>query len=177
MARLNTVDPAAATGRVREIFDGPLAGKHINIFKGMGNSPVGLDAYLGLAGALGQGSLSDAEREAIALAIGEANACDYCKAAHTALGKGAGLSEAQTLDARRGSVDDARLGPLVRFALQIHEKRGFVDDADLEAFRAAGFSDGEVVEVLVTYVLNLYTNYFNHINDTPVDFPAAPALA
>ena len=40
MPRLNTIDPATATGKAKEIFDGPLQGKHLNIFKGMANSPA-----------------------------------------------------------------------------------------------------------------------------------------
>ena len=73
MPRLNVVDPATATGRVKEIFDGPLKGKHLNIFKGFANSPAVLDAYLGMSGALSKTSLSAKEREAIALAVAQAN--------------------------------------------------------------------------------------------------------
>ena len=141
MPCLNVVDPAATDGRVREIFDGPLAGKHLNIFKGLANSPAGLEAYLGLTGALGKGSLSPREHEAVALALAEANDCGYCRAAHTAIGKQAGLTERQTIDARKGHVeDDPKLGALVSFTLRLHEKKGFVDDADLDAFRSAGYS-------------------------------------
>ena len=178
MPRLPVIDPAAATGTVKEIFEGPLKGKEINIFKGMANSPVGLKAYLGLAGALAAGELSDKERETIALVVGEANTCDYCVAAHTALGKGAGLSEDQTVAVRRGdATGDAKLDALVRFTRAILEKKGFADEGDIEAFKSAGYHDGSVVEVIVAISMNFYTNYFNHLNETEVDFPAVPALA
>lgn len=177
MPRLNTIDPATATGRAKEIFDGPLKGKHFNIFKAMANSPAVLDFYLGMGGASKQFELTAAQQEAIQLVVGEANGCDYCVAAHTALGKAAGLTEAQTIAARRGAIeDDAKLAAVTRFATAIHEKRGFVSDEDVQAFKGAGFSDGAVAEAVATYSLALFTNYFNHVNDTPVDFPAAPAI-
>ncbi|MEL7473832.1 MAG: carboxymuconolactone decarboxylase family protein, partial [Planctomycetota bacterium] len=99
MARLQVVDPATASGRAKEIFDGPLKGKHFNIFKGMANSPAVLDFYLGMGGAASKFELTGAQQEAIQLAVGEANGCGYCVAAHTAIGKGAGLSEEQTVAA------------------------------------------------------------------------------
>ncbi len=176
MPRLNVVDPATETGRVKEIFDGPLKGKHLNIFKGFANSPAVLDAYLAMSGALNNSSLSGKDREAVALAVGQANDCNYCLAAHTALGKMAGMSEAETIAARRGDSDDPRIAALTKFAQAIHEKRGWVSDDNLATFRAAGFSDGEVAEVVAVYALNLFSNYFNHLNETEIDFPAAPAL-
>ncbi len=177
MPRLNTVDPATATGKAREIFDGPLKGKHLNIFKAMGNSPAALQFYLGAAGALDGASLTGAERETIQLAIAEANNCAYCTAAHTAIGKGAGLSEPQTVAARRGTVaDNPRLDAVAKFALAIHEKKGHLSDDDISRFKSAGFDDGAIVEVVAGYALATFTNYFNHINDTPVDFPAPPGI-
>lgn len=176
MARLKVVDPAQAEGKVREIFEGPLKGKHLNIFKGMANSPAALGAYLGMGSALKGARLSHAEQEVVQLAIGEANECDYCRAAHTAIGTSAGLSEAQTLEARRGELQDPRLDALAKFALALHEKRGWVSDEDLERFRAAGFDDGHVAEVVAVYAQAVLTNYFNHVNKTDVDFPAPPSL-
>lgn len=176
MARITAVNPATATGKVKEIFDGPLAGKHFNMFKSLAASPAALQAYLGLSGALGQGSLSAKEREAVQLAIAEATGCEYCKAAHTAIGKGAGLTEEQTLEARRGQVKDAKLGALVKFALALHEKRGNVSDADVAAFRGAGYGDGHIAEVAAGYGLAIFTNYFNIANQTVVDFPGVKAV-
>lgn len=176
MARLNNVDPKNATGKAKEIFDGPLKGKHLNIFKGMANSPAALQAYLGMAGALGEGSLSGAEREVIALVTAQQNTCDYCLAAHTHIGKGAGLSEAQTLEARRGEMSDSKLNALAGFTKALLEKKGFADDADLRAFKQAGYTDEHVVETIANVGLNFYTNFFNHVNETDVDLPTPPAL-
>lgn len=177
MPRLQTIDPSTATGRAKEIFDGPLKGKHFNIFKGMANSPAALDMYLAMTGALSKASLNAKEQEVIQLAIGQANDCDYCQAAHTAIGKGAGLTEDQTIEARRGSVpSDAKLDALARFAIAINEKKGFVSDDDLSAMRSAGYDDGAIAEAVASFALAVFTNYFNHVNDSEIDFPAAPAI-
>lgn len=176
MPRIKPVDPATASGRAKEIFDGPLKGKHFNIFKSMAASPAVLDTYLAMAGAVGKSALSEKEREVIQLAIGQANSCDYCLAAHTAIGKGAGLSDDQTLQARRGKLADTKLDALARFALAIHEKHGAVSDADFSAFKAAGYTDAHAGEVVAVYSLAVFTNTFNHVNQTPVDFPAASRI-
>lgn len=177
MPRLPLIDPAQTTGRVREILDGPLKGKHYAIFRAMANSPVALEAYLGLAGAVKHGTLTPGEQEVIQLAVGQANGCEYCLAAHTAAGARVGLSAEQMLGARRGAIpDDARLDALAKFALALHEKRGWVSDEDVAAFRSAGFTDAQIAEAVAVFALATYTNVFNHVVGTPVDFPPAPAL-
>ena len=176
MPRIAPIDPATATGKAKEIFAGPLAGKHFNIFKSMAASPAVLEVYLGMAGALKHAHLSAAEQEVIQLAIGQANNCQYCLSAHTAIGKSVGLSEAQTIAARRGSLTDPKHQALARFALAIQEKRGLVSDADLASFKGAGYTDAHVAEVVAVYALAVLTNTFNHVNQTAVDFPPAPAI-
>lgn len=176
MPRLTVVDPAHATGRAKEVFDGPLKGKHFNIFKSMATSPALLDMYLGIGGAMGKASLSMKEQEVIQLAIAQAQSCDYCAAAHTAIGKMHGLTEAQTLEARRGKMTDPKLNALARFALSLHEKKGFVSDADVAAFKAAGYGEQQMGEVVGSYIQMMFTSTFNHMNDTPVDFPPPPKM-
>jgi uncharacterized peroxidase-related enzyme len=175
MPRLNVVEPASAEGKTKELFDGPLKGKHFNIFKGIANSPAALNAYLQLSGALADGLLDAKEREIIALAIGELNQCNYCLAAHTAIGKMSGLKDEQMLAARRGE-GDAKHAALAKFAQTLAEKHGDVSDDDISAVKAAGYGDGHLAEIVANYALNIYTNYFNHLNQTDVDFPAAPSL-
>lgn len=175
-SRIAPIDPKTATGKAKELFEGPLKGKEFNIFKSMAASPAALESYAALSGAVARGQLSPKEREVIQLAVGQANSCDYCVAAHTLMGKGAGLSEDQTIEARRGSLKDAKLAALAKFALALHEKKGFVSDADFQAFTGAGYTPAHAAEALANYTLALYTNYFNHMNDTPIDFPAAPKV-
>lgn len=176
MSRLTPVSPATASGRVKDIFEGPLKGKTFNIFQAMANSPAALDVYLGMAGALGHASLSAKEREVIQLVMAQANDCGYCAAAHTAIGMQSGLSSEQTLEARRGTMMDTKLNALAKLVTRINETKGFISNDELKAFKAAGYHDGSVAEVVATMALAWYTNVFNHVNDTPVDFPPAPKL-
>lgn len=177
MSRLKTIDPKKAEGRAKEIFEGPLKGKHLNIFKGMANSPAALDAYLAFSGALAKGELSEKEREVVQLAIGQENGCGYCLAAHTMIGKNAGLTDDQAIGARRGKIDgDKKLNALARFSKTLHEKKGNVSENDLKAFKDAGYTDGAIAEVVANYALATYTNFFNHVNETPVDLPEAPSI-
>ena len=177
MPRIAPVDPGHATGKAKELFDGPLKTMHFNMFKSMASSGAALDAYVAFSGALHHGLLIAKEREIIALATAQINHCEYCLAAHTAIGKMVGLPEAVTVEARRGAIpSDPKLNALARFALTMHEKRGLVSDEDVAAFKRAGYTDGHLAEVVANYALNVYTNYFNTVNQTPVDFPKPPAI-
>lgn len=176
MPRLKVIEPEQAEGKAKELFDGPFKDMHINIFKGMANSPAVLEAYLGMAGALSNGLLTAKEREVLMLTVGEANGCGYCVSAHTMLGKQAGLSDEETVAARQGELKDPNLAAVATFALALHEKNGWVSDDDLAAFRDAGYTDGHIAEVVANYALSTLTNYFNHVNETEVDVPAAPVL-
>lgn len=177
MPRLAVIDPATAQGKAKELFEGPLKGKHFNIFKGLANSPAALDTYVAINAALSHGVLNAKEREVIALAIGELNDCGYCTAAHTAIGKMVGLSDAQTLAARgKAAIDDTRLEALAKFSRQLHEKRGFVSNDELATVRKAGYTDAHIAEICAVYALNIYTNVFNHLNETVSEFPAPPPL-
>jgi len=64
----------------------------------------------------------------------------------------------------------------VRFAVQVTRTRGHVGDAALQAVRAAGWSDAQVIEIVQHVALNTWTNYINEVAGTVVDFPAVPAL-
>lgn len=175
MSRLPLVDPATATGRNKEIFDGVFKSKRFNLFKALANSPIGLDLYLGAASTVAKGSLSAADREVIELVTAASNGCEYCQAAHTILGEHAGLTTAQTVAARHGNIPDhPRLNALARFATAAIEKRGSISDEDFAAFRAGGFSDAQLIEVIGNIALATFTNYFNNANQTPVDFPTPP---
>src|SRR5262249_47910912 len=133
--------------------------------------------YLGFIGALGHGVLPAKVREQLALNVGEANHCDYCVSAHSLLGKRAGLTDQDVLDSRRGESADPKADVLLRFARTVVAKRGFVEDADIAAVRDAGYGDAEIAEVVAHVGLNVFTNYFNNVAGTTIDFPKAPALA
>ena len=178
MARIQPLDPAAATGATKETFNsiqGALGGVP-GMFRTVGQSPASLQAMWGFFGAMGQSTVPPAVRERIALAIGQANDCGYCLAAHSALAKKAGVADAEVMAARKGTSTDPKADAAVKFAVAILERKGHVSDADVGAVRKAGYSDAEVLEILSVVVQNVYTNWVNHVAQTAIDFPAAPAL-
>lgn len=127
MSRIETVNPALATGKAKELLDAVQAklGMTPNLMRVMANSPAVLDAYLKFSGALAVGALTAKERERIALAVGQANSCDYCLSAHTALGKMSGLTASEILDARRGKADDSKAGAILAFAIKLSRSVGW----------------------------------------------------
>ena len=179
MQRLQQIDPKTATGPTKELLDAVKAkfGRVPALPRTFANSPALLKGYLGLSGALSEGVLSEQLREQISLAVSEANGCDYCVAAHTAVGKLVGLSEEQTLQSRKLKADDSETAAALTFVGQILEKRGWVDDEDFENIRSAGYSDEEIAEIIGVVALNFLNNYFNHAAGTEIDFPTPPTLA
>lgn len=146
-----------------------------NIFKVFANSPAVLEAYLGQSAALAGSELSAQLREQIALTIAGANSCDYCASAHTALGKGTGLSEAALSASLSAEAADAKTQAALSFVRSVVMDRGIVDEIALQNVRDVGFGDGEIVEMIALVGLNTFTNYLNHIAGTVIDFPVVKA--
>jgi len=178
MARLNVVDPATATGRAKELFDGPLARKKLNIFRGLANNPGVLDAFLNFSRGIRTGCLTAAEHELIALTCAQSTGCAYCLATHTKLAAGHGVDANAAIEARKGRAVEPRQQAVLRFTNALLEKRGSVSDRDLEMFRNAGFDDTAVVEAIGAVAVNLFTNLFNEVNQTTIDtmFDSAPQI-
>lgn len=147
------------------------------MFATVANSPAALASMWGSFGALGGGTLGAKLGEAIAVAVANRNHCEYCLAAHTALGQKAGASVEELAAAQRGIARDPRTQAALTFAIRVVDARGQVSAADVQALRAAGFDDGQVVEVIAHVALNLFTNYVNIALDVPVDFPRVALAA
>jgi uncharacterized peroxidase-related enzyme len=147
-----------------------------NLFRVVANSPAGLEGYLGLNGALGKGKLDGGTRERIALAIAEINGCNYCLAAHSYLAKNlAKLDDAEVAANRNGWSYNRKSDAAVRFAVKVATERGHVANNDLEAVRAAGFGDAEIIEIVLHVALNTLTNYVNEVAGTDIDFSKVTA--
>jgi len=142
------------------------------MFRAVAHSPAALASLWGSFGALGAGALPAALTEQIAVAVADRNGCDYCLAAHTALGRKAGVSAEAMARAQSGDSDDPRTAAALVFALALVDRRGRVGDQELAALRAAGYDDAAMVEIVAHVALNLFTNYVNLALDVPVDFPA-----
>jgi uncharacterized peroxidase-related enzyme len=176
MPRLHVVDPQTDTGPGADLLNGPLKGKQLNIFKGMANNPAVLKAFLGFSQGVKGHELTPAEHEIIALVVAERNECHYCTAAHTAVANQLGIDDDLALTIRRGEADDDRQQAIIDFVTAIMDTNGFVNDEHLEAFRAAGFNDAAVVEVIAQITVMTFTNLFNHVNETEIDFPEPAAV-
>ena len=179
MTRIRPIDQHTADAGAAELLGDvkKKMGSVPNLIATMANSPAVAKAYLGFSQALSTGTLPPRLREQIALVVGETNDCGYCLAAHTALGKAAGLTEQETRAARRGTSPVEKERVALDFARKLVQDRGVIADADLERVRQAGYTDGEIGEIVANVALNIFTNYFNHVAGTEVDFPAAPSLA
>jgi uncharacterized peroxidase-related enzyme len=173
MSRLAAIQPDKASGKAKELLDAVQAKLKItpNMTRVMANSPAVLQAYLSFSSALASGALDTKLREQIALEVGEQNACQYCVSAHTAIGRMVGLSDAAIEAARGASSSSAKEAAALQFARQIIAKHGLASDADVDAVRRAGFTDGEVAEIIAHVALNVFTNYFNNTAGVEVDFP------
>ncbi len=143
-----------------------------NLFRLVATSPAALEGYLGLNGALGKGKLDAKTRERIALAVAEVNGCNYCLSAHTYLGEHVAKLDANEMGANReGGSLDAKANVAVRFAVKVVRERGHVSAADVQAVKDAGYSDGELLEIVLHVALNTLTNYVNEVAQTEIDFP------
>lgn len=142
------------------------------MFRAVANSPAALRSMWAAFGAYGDGALGAALSEQIAVAVANRNACEYCLAAHTALGRQAGVDRAALAAAQVGESDDPRTAALLGFVLTLVEERGQVTAADVQALRDQGWTDEHIVETIGQVALNLFTNYINVALAVPVDFPA-----
>lgn len=146
-----------------------------NLFATMAYSENGLWNYLTFSN--GKSSLRAKEREAVNLVLSQDNGCLYCTSAHTALGKMNGFTEEQTIEIRKGGASfDAKLNALVKLAKNINQTKGHVDSTLLDNFFAAGYNEGNLIDVIMLIGDKVITNYLHNLTNLPVDFPLAPAL-
>ncbi|MDP9796078.1 putative peroxidase-related enzyme [Catenuloplanes nepalensis] len=178
MPRLATVDPATAEAPARTLLGKVerALGSTPNMMRAMAGSPAVLDAYLQFSGALSKGRLPARVQEQIALVAAVENDCGYCLAAHTVLGARAGVSEDDLVAGRSGRASEPKVEAALTFAKAVIASKGFVTDADLDAVREAGYTDGEIGEIVAAVALNTFTNYFNSVGQTELDFPPVPGV-
>ncbi len=177
MPRLKAIEITEADPKAKSLLEGveKKLGLAPNVMRTMANSPAVLEAYLGFGNALAKGSLGPKLREQIALTVAELNGCRYCLAAHSAVGRMVGLSDEEIADSRRGVSPDRKTEAVLQFARKVVSERGWVSDDDMATVRTAGTSDAEIAEVVAHVAVNIFSNYFNHVAGTEVDFPEVAA--
>lgn len=177
MPRINPIQPTQADEKSKKLLEGVQRGLGMvpNMFKTLAHSPAALAGYLNFNQAI-SGALTPTLREQIALAVAGFNGCDYCTSAHTLLGSNAGITDEELKANLLGESNNERTQAGLSFALRVVDSRGRVTDNDLELIKTSGFSDAEIVEIIAIVALNLFTNYFNHIADTEIDFPVVETV-
>ena len=148
-----------------------------NMISTMAQSLPVANAYLAFSEALSKSSIRPKLREQISIAVGATNECNYCLAAHSAIGKSVGLSDCEVVDAQSASATDSKSEVALQFARSVAENRGAASEDDFENMRSAGYSDSEIADVIGLVALNTFTNFFNRAANTEIDFPPVPETA
>ncbi len=173
MARIQPIEIDQADGKTKSMLQNvsDSLGMVPNLMSTLAHSPAALEAYLVFGKALGGGSLTAKLREQIALTAANVNTCEYCASAHTALGKKFGIDANELQKNLHATSRDPKVEAALRFAKAVVVRQGWVTDEELEHVREAGYSDGEINEIIATTSISIFTNYFNHVAGTEVDFP------
>ncbi len=173
MPRIQPIELDKAQPKAKALLEGVHKSLGItpNGMRTMAQSPATLEAYLGFGKALSGASVSPQLREQIALTVAGENACNYCASAHTALGTKLGVDTDELAANLKGLSRDPKTKAALEFARRIVIERGWVSDDDLRRVREAGYTEGEITEIIAVVSQNIFSTYFNHIADTDVDFP------
>lgn len=142
-----------------------------NFLQVMANSPAALRAYILADAALVRGQLTARQREQIALAVAEINGSSYSLSAHYDSGKNLGLTQDEMMLARKATATDPKTDAMLRFTRSVVLQRGHISDGDFTALRQAGCPNAQIIEIVGNIALNIFSNYFNNVAQTEVDFP------
>ena len=143
-----------------------------NIAGAMATSPVLINSLVGLFGNVHGGSFTEAQVQAVLLTDAVTNACTWAVAFHTALALKEGIDPADVQAIRDGRLPkDGKLAALSAVARAMIEKRGRLDDQDIDCFIAAGFGKDHLLEVIAIVAASTITNYTGSITKTPLDAP------
>lgn len=173
MARVNVIDPKTATGEAKQQLDAVQAGLGMvpNFIGVLANSPAALSALLGRHCIAGSELLDGKTRERIALAFAEQTACQKCVSAHTAIGRKAGLDNAEMCANRVGRSSDGKAGAALTFVRALVDHTGQISKAEFDAVRAGGHSDVEIVAIITHVAMNILTNLSGKSTQVDIDFP------
>lgn len=141
-----------------------------NLQAHMAESPELLAGYTALWDLFAKSTLTPHEQQVVYLTSNFENDCHYCMAGHSTLAKMIKMDPAVIAALRAGTaLPDAKLEALHRFTTIVVRERGFVPDAEVEAFLAAGYTRRNVLEVILGVATKVMSNYTNHVVHTPYD--------
>ena len=173
MSRLTPIQTNGAVSELkRSLKNGRLKlDKAPRFLQVMANSPASLRAYVRAEAALVRGQLTPRQRQQVALAVAEINGSSYSLSAHYDAGRGLGLTHHEMQLARNAAAADPKAETMLRFTQAVVLQRGEISEDDFQAIRKAGFTDAQIVEIVANIALNIFSNYFNSVAKTEVDFP------
>lgn len=146
-----------------------------NLYAYFAKNETALGDYLTLQNR--KSTLKAKEREVINLVTSQINGCRYCQSAHTALGKMNGFSDEQIIELRKGSASfDSKLHALAQFTESVVENRGRATEESKEAFFEAGYTEANMIDVVIVVGDKIISNYLHNITQIPVDWPAVPKI-
>ncbi|SDT67009.1 uncharacterized peroxidase-related enzyme [Mucilaginibacter mallensis] len=145
-----------------------------NLYATIAYSDNGLARFLSYQNA--KTSLSNKEKEAVNLIVSQVNECVYCQSAHIVLGKMNGFTDEQLLDIRKGTSTDPKLNALVALAANITATRGKADGDLVDDFYAHGYTNANLIDLILQISDKTAMNYLHNLTEIPVDFPLATAL-
>jgi len=165
-----------AAPKAKELLEGAKkqSGMISNMYAAMANAPEALETYLyGMEHFRKESGFSPPEQEVVLLTISYENGCDYCMAAHSFIADKRSQVPPRVTDAVRAGtrIPDARLRALSEFTRAMIQRRGRPDRQDVEPFLAAGFSEKQILDVVLAIAVKTISNYTNHLFETPVDAP------
>jgi uncharacterized peroxidase-related enzyme len=175
MSRISNPAPEVATGVTAELFAQirKAAGKVPNAYAAIGAlKPAALKAILQADALLATGGLSRQDQETIKLTVSAATGCDYCVAAHSFVGGLVGLAPKALAQIRSGQpTGDAKRDALAHLVRTLVHTSGTISGDEFAAIKAVGYTDVELVDISLAVAVITFTNVFNRINDTTLDFP------
>jgi uncharacterized peroxidase-related enzyme len=146
-----------------------------NLFGVLAESPAALTAFATLNAQFTKSSFNPTERELIELTVSAENQCGYCVAGHSAFAAMQGVDEGIVRALRDGKpILDRRLETLRRFTLALVRKRGMVSETEIEQFLDAGYTQRQVLEVILGICVKVMSNLTNNAIGIPLDEAFAP---
>ncbi|WP_418513568.1 carboxymuconolactone decarboxylase family protein [Corallibacter sp.] len=177
MTRFNVPARGDVSENNQAIFDNLNKGLGFvpNLYAYFAKNETALGDYLTLQNR--KSTLKTKEREVINLITSQINGCRYCQSAHTALGKMNGFTDDQIIELRKGSASfDTKLDALVKFTASIVENKGRATQESKEAFFDAGYTEANLIDVVMVAGDKIISNYIHNLADFKIDFPLAQEL-
>lgn len=146
-----------------------------NLYAFFAKNDTALSDYLTLQNR--KSTLKGKEREVINLVTSQINGCRYCQSAHTVIGKMNGFTDEQILEIRKGSASfDNKLNALANFTASVVENRGRATEESKEEFFAAGYTEANMIDVVIVVGDKIISNYLHNLTSFEIDFPLAEKI-